>query len=110
MSRSQIEDAEDEIENEAEEADQTIDENKMKLPAAETLDICMDLLFEYFHDKLKPESKVSLSEQKQIESAIFKYFDEQILKTQNSKHVQFLFFYIASFKVSNTSYFRNNQW
>lgn len=71
----------------------------MKLPVAETLDVCMGLMFNYFYLKLNSESKTPQSEQKIIEKSIFEYFDEHILKTHNSKHVHFIFFYIASFKV-----------
>ena len=85
--------------DEAENENNNTDSETMKLPVAETLDVCMDLMFNYFHSKLNPESKTSPNEQKGIEKAIFEYFDEHILKTHNSKHVHFIFFYIASFKV-----------
>lgn len=95
MSRNDIEEAEEGYEDEEKE-----DSDTMKLPVAETLDICMDLMFNYFYTKLNSESKTPANEQKLIEKAIFEYFDEHILKTHNSKHVHFIFFYIASFKKS----------
>jgi hypothetical protein len=108
ITRAEIEDSEeidDDDEEEEEEFDEKIKSNQtdsdvMKLPLAETLDVAMNMLFKYFHSKLNVDSTFSASNQKLIESAMFQYFDEHILKTQNSKHLHFLFFYISSFRVS----------
>ncbi|XP_070495469.1 RNA polymerase I-specific transcription initiation factor RRN3 [Chironomus tepperi] len=100
LSRNDIEEAEEELIDEAENENNNADSETMKLPVAETLDVCMNLMFSYFYTKLSSESKTPLNEQKMIEKAIFEYFDEHILKTHNSKHVHFIFFYIASFKKS----------
>ena len=76
-----------------------VDNKRMKLPIAETLDLCMERILAYFHTKLKEDSEADKEEQKMILQAIFQYFDEQLLKT-NTKHVHFMLFYIASFRVS----------
>lgn len=101
VSRNEIEEAEEEEISDAENVSQNLDSETMKLPIAETLDVCMHLMFHYFYTKLNSESNTPPNEQKLIEKAIFEYFDEHILKTHNSKHVHFIFFYIASFKVNN---------
>lgn len=75
------------------------DDEKMKLPIAETLDLCMEKFLNYLHIKLKDDSETDKEEQKMITQAIFQYFNEQILKTY-TKHVHFMVFYIASFRVS----------
>jgi RNA polymerase I specific transcription initiation factor RRN3 len=72
---------------------------KMKLPVAETLDICMEKVLGYFQSKLSEDSTTDKELQKVMTQAIFHYFDEQILKTY-TKHVHFVLFYIASLKVS----------
>lgn len=95
ITRAEIEEAEEN------ECDDGIDvtENVMRLPIAESLDVCMDILFKYFHSKLSIESATSETQQKAIQDALFQYFSEHIIKTHNSKHVHFVFFYIASFRV-----------
>lgn len=75
------------------------DDETMKLPIAETLDLCMGKIFDYLHTKLKEDSLADKEEQKTILQAIFQYFNEQILKTY-TKHVHFMLFYVASFRVS----------
>lgn len=100
ITRAEIEESE-ENENEEEDSDNE-DENSavMKLPIAESLDICMNILFKYFYNKLATDSTTSSTQQKQIQDSLFQYFSEHIIKTHNSKHVHFVFFYIASFRVS----------
>lgn len=75
------------------------DEDRMKLPVAETLDSCMEKVLNFFHKKLKDDSEASKSEQETIIEAIFKYFNEHMIKTF-TRHIHFLLFYIASFRVS----------
>lgn len=73
--------------------------DEMKLPVAETLDMCMEKMFEYFRVQLQNNSETSRTHQKEMTDAIFNYFDQQIMKTY-TKHVHFLLFYIASVRVS----------
>lgn len=95
ITRAEIEEAE---ENEMDDG-VDVTENVMRLPIAESLDVCMDILFKYFYSKLSIESATSEVQQKAIQNALFQYFSEHIIKTHNSKHVHFVFFYIASFRV-----------
>lgn len=76
------------------------DEDKMKHQVAETLDICMEKILDYFHYKFSGDSEIDISNQKMMMQAIFNYFDEQILKTY-TKYVHFILFYIANLKVSS---------
>lgn len=102
MTRAEIEEAE---ENEVVEEGIDVNENVMRLPIAESLDVCMDILFKYFHTKLEVNSITSDTQQKVIQEALFQYFSDHIIKTHNSKHVHFVFFYIASFKVNEINNF-----
>lgn len=98
VSREQIEETED---NDEEWQEVAADEeaDKMKLPLAETLDVCMERVLGYFHKKYSDDSEAAKSEQKMMSETIFNYFDQQILRTY-TKHVHFIIFYIASLKVS----------
>lgn len=97
-SRDQIEESECTEDNDSE-TDSDDDSEKMKLPVAETLDMCMEKVLGYFHSKFREGSDTDRSDQKMMTQAIFSYFNEQILKTY-TKHVHFILFYIASLKVS----------
>lgn len=100
--RELIEEAEESDEDSASSDEQQAPEvdEKMKLPVAETLDLCMEKILNFFHSKLKEDSEADKTEQKMIMQAVLQYFDEQILKTY-TKHVHFMLFYIASLRVSN---------
>lgn len=93
VSREDIELAEEEENEEVE------DDDSMKLPVAETLDNYMEKVLNFFHAKLKDDSETARSEQEEMIKAIFNYFNEQIIKTF-TRHMHFLLFYIASFRVS----------
>lgn len=99
--RELIEEAEESEDDSAsnDEQESQEDSEKMKLPVAETLDLCMEKLLNFFQLKLKEDSEAEKSDQKMIMQAVFQYFDEQILKTY-TKHVHFMLFYIASLRVS----------
>jgi RNA polymerase I specific transcription initiation factor RRN3 len=98
VSREQIEQSEEN--EELLETSEESEEEKMMHPVAETLDVCMEIVLEYFNSKLKDDSTTDKNVQKAIVQAIFKYFNEQIIKTY-TKHVQFIFFYIASIRVNS---------
>lgn len=94
--RDQIEESEELLLDDMEDE---IDKDMMKLPLAETLDNCMKKILIFFRTKLKDDSEVDISNQRTIVEAMLNYFDEQIIKT-HTKHVHFLLFYVASFRVS----------
>jgi hypothetical protein len=90
VTREQIEESEEEGEEDCE---------GMKHPVAETLDVCLEKVFGFFKEKLGEGSKLSQELQRVMTQTIFSYFEEQILRTY-TKHVHFVLFYIASFRVS----------
>ena len=76
------------------------DKDVMKHPIAETLDICMEMMCDYFHRKFSDKSAVSKSSQNLQFSTIIRLFDVHILPTHNVQSVQYIIFYICSFNVS----------
>lgn len=108
VTREQIEQSE---ENDCDGSDESDGEEsqRMKLPVAETLDMCMEKVLDYFQSKLREDSKADNELQKVMTQAIFHYFDEQILKTY-TKHVHFVLFYIASLRKSFLTDFLNYLW
>lgn len=62
---------------------------------AETLDICMEKLFIY----LLKYKTAKLVEAMQIFKILLNAFNDIILPSHNTHHVQFLIFYFCSFKV-----------
>ena len=95
VTREEIEQSEED-EEEAEAEDVC---DKMRLPLAETLDNCMEKLLHYCHTNFSESETADKPEQKDALQAILQYFEEQILKT-NTKHLQFVLFYIAGLRVS----------
>ncbi|XP_058451727.1 RNA polymerase I-specific transcription initiation factor RRN3 [Malaya genurostris] len=84
------------------------DDTTMKLPLAETLDCCMELMFEYI--KKRASSERSTSEGDRMFKVLLSLFDHHILPTHNTHHVQFLMFYFCSFKQSYVEYFITYLW
>lgn len=101
VTREQIEHSEELDDDFSPDESGEVDCDKMKLPVAETLDICMEKMFDYCYRQLRDDSDSDKLYQKTAVMAILSYFDEQILKTY-TKHMHFLMFYIASIRVSWT--------
>ncbi|XP_029722656.2 RNA polymerase I-specific transcription initiation factor RRN3 [Aedes albopictus] len=79
----------------------------MKLPVAETLDCCMEKMFVYIQQKASSENA---SDADRMFKVLLALFDKHILPTHNTHHVQFLVFYICSFKQSYAEYFITYLW
>ncbi|XP_055636384.1 RNA polymerase I-specific transcription initiation factor RRN3 [Toxorhynchites rutilus septentrionalis] len=79
----------------------------MKLPLAETLDCCMEMMFEYISKHLSTDSSNAADRMFRL---LLNLFDKQILPTHNTHHVQFLLFYLCSFKPSYVEYFVMYLW
>ncbi|XP_058814626.1 RNA polymerase I-specific transcription initiation factor RRN3 [Topomyia yanbarensis] len=79
----------------------------MKMPLAETLDCCMELLFEYIKKRTSSENT---NESDRMFKVLLSLFDNHILPTHNTHHVQFLIFYFCSFKQSYAEYFITYLW
>lgn len=79
----------------------------MKLPMAETLDCCMQQMFSYIHLRASSENT---SDSDRMFKVLLASFDKHILPTHNTHHVQFLVFYVCSFKQSYVEYFITYLW
>lgn len=79
----------------------------MKLPVAETLDCCMEKMFVYINQKASSENA---SDADRMFKILLTLFDKHILPTHNTHHVQFLVFYVCSFKQSYVEYFISYLW
>lgn len=73
----------------------------MKHPIAETLDICMEKMFSFL-DRFRATPDVSerLFCMSDFYRPLMAAFENVILPSHNTHHVQFLVFYFCSFKVS----------
>lgn len=79
----------------------------MKLPIAETLDCCMEKMFDYIHRRA---TSANASDTDRMFKTLLTLFDNHILPTHNTHHVQFLLFYFCSFKQSYVEYFITYLW
>lgn len=79
----------------------------MKLPLAETLDCCMEMMFDYISKHLPANGSDAADRMFRL---LLNLFDKQILPTHNTHHVQFLLFYLCSFKQSFVEYFVMYLW
>ncbi|RMZ95177.1 RNA polymerase I-specific transcription initiation factor RRN3 [Brachionus plicatilis] len=84
----------------------------MKHPLADRLDVKMSCLFEYIRQKcLDPETKeLSWESCKSIYKDLLFTFDKYILFTYGSSHVQFVMFYICSFRTLLSEGFLDYLW
>lgn len=72
----------------------------MKSEQAESLDLCMNLLFEYIKHEHRKEGKGCDSSNSQMFKILMENFETMMLPAHNTHHVQFLLFYFCSFDVS----------
>lgn len=76
------------------------EDDVMKHPHAETLDICMVMLFDFIKKEYDKENKKApISKTFQL---LIHCFEKLILPVHNSHHVQFMLFYFCSFKVNKS--------
>ncbi|XP_055548838.1 RNA polymerase I-specific transcription initiation factor RRN3 [Wyeomyia smithii] len=83
------------------------EEMVMKLPLAETLDCCMERMMGFIEQRASSDNN---SEADQMFRILLRLFDNHILPTHNTHHVQFLIFYVCSFKQSYVEYFITYLW
>lgn len=79
-------------------------------PLAHTLDICMEKLLEYVYDVCHPHGKLDMESAKSLYFDLLQVFETTILPTWASHHVQFVMFYICSFKSNIAEAFLNWLW
>ncbi|XP_053219993.1 RNA polymerase I-specific transcription initiation factor RRN3 [Podarcis raffonei] len=117
--RKEIEAAEeDESEGAAEEGLFDMDEDGenpeknevMAHPVAERLDILMIVLFSYIKDICHVNGKLDIGNTKDLYRDLVTVFDKLILPTHGSCHVQYIMFYLSSFKLGIAEAFAEHLW
>lgn len=87
--------------------------HRMKHPVANTLDIIMERLFQYMHTEcheLKDPTLLNWERTKKLYHEMLTVFDKMILPTYACHHIQFLMFYLCSFKQPLAESFLNYLW
>ncbi|ALC40408.1 Tif-IA, partial [Drosophila busckii] len=82
-------------------------------PIGQMLDICLLKFFKFLDDKCRPQPN-STEEQRIAQSRFFKTlvrtFDEVLLPTLNTHHVQFVIFYVCSLRPAYAEAFLSTLW
>ncbi|XP_078200800.1 RNA polymerase I-specific transcription initiation factor RRN3 [Callithrix jacchus] len=84
--------------------------DQMVHPVAERLDILMSLLLSYMKDVCYVDGKVDNGKTKDLYRNLINIFDKLLLPTHASCHVQFLMFYLCSFKLGFAEAFLEHLW
>uniref|UniRef100_A0A8D0DI55 RRN3 homolog, RNA polymerase I transcription factor n=1 Tax=Salvator merianae TaxID=96440 RepID=A0A8D0DI55_SALMN len=82
----------------------------MAHPVAERLDILMIVLFSYIKDICHINGKPDVGHTKGLYQDLVAVFDKLILPTHGSCHVQFVMFYISSFRLGVAEAFVEHLW
>lgn len=76
-----------------------------------TLDICLNQIFEYFLTECNNEDgELDWDKTKNIFFEMMTVFDQVVLRTHDTHHVQFAMFFICSFKSTLSDYFLTFLW
>ncbi|XP_064415086.1 RNA polymerase I-specific transcription initiation factor RRN3 isoform X2 [Latimeria chalumnae] len=84
--------------------------DSMAHPVAERLDIIMSVVFAYIKDICYTNGAFDLNKTKDLYRDLIAVFDKLILPTHASCHVQYLIFYICSFKLGLAEAFLEHLW
>ncbi|XP_061455732.1 RNA polymerase I-specific transcription initiation factor RRN3 isoform X1 [Rhineura floridana] len=84
--------------------------NVMAHPIAERLDILMIVLFSYVKDICHVNGKLDIGNIKDLYRDLVAIFDKLILPTHGSCHVQYIMFYLSSFKLGIAEAFVEHLW
>lgn len=81
-----------------------VDENEMRQPMAETIDICMERLcrFVVLPNETVENGVMTVPQRLHLEhlyKTLLKAFEKFIFPTHKTNHVQFIMFYFCSFQV-----------
>lgn len=87
-------------------ADKTIIDH----PSARTLDTCMELFFKYIHEFCFANDVLKIESLRMLYMDILRLFETIILSTHVSLYVQYIMFYICSFKPVVTENFTDWLW
>nr|XP_018915922.1 PREDICTED: RNA polymerase I-specific transcription initiation factor RRN3 [Bemisia tabaci] len=82
----------------------------MKLDAADKLDACLNRFYEYIHNMCHKDGKLQPDITKTLYQELFDIFKQVILPTHGTCHLQFIMFYLLSFKHSLVETFLNALW
>ncbi|XP_017060440.1 RNA polymerase I-specific transcription initiation factor RRN3 isoform X2 [Drosophila ficusphila] len=82
-------------------------------PVGKTLDVCLLMLYKFLEDKCSINQQSS-DQQRWMANRLFKslmyIFDEVLLPSHNTHHVQFLIFYVTSIRSAYAEAFLNSLW
>ncbi|XP_054445583.1 RNA polymerase I-specific transcription initiation factor RRN3 [Pteronotus mesoamericanus] len=84
--------------------------NQMVHPVAERLDVLLSLLLSYIKDVCYVDGKIDINKTKDLYRDLIIIFDKLLLPTHASCHVQFLMFYLCSFKLGFAEAFLEHLW
>ncbi|GLH11224.1 Uncharacterized protein GBIM_16049 [Gryllus bimaculatus] len=89
-------------------------DSNMTHSIADTFDCCLNIVFQYLYvtcydTSVKP-AELKLEETKQLFQEILSVFDSLILPTHGTHHVQFIVFYMCTFKVQLADMFLTYLW
>lgn len=86
------------------------DANSMKHPIGHSLDLSLDLMFRYMYSHCHNNNGLCWQRTKALYADMITVFDTVILPTHASHHVQFLMFYLLSFKSNLVMWFLQYLW
>ncbi|XP_068605977.1 eukaryotic peptide chain release factor GTP-binding subunit ERF3A-like [Brachionichthys hirsutus] len=114
-SRSDIEEAEEQREEELFHMDEDVAEPSSRTPVmthplAERLDALMAVLMSYVKDICHLNGSLHLERTKDFYRDVLCVFDKLILPTHACCHVQFILFYLCSFRLALAEAFLDHQW
>ncbi|XP_039481848.1 RNA polymerase I-specific transcription initiation factor RRN3 [Drosophila santomea] len=88
-------------------------EKSVSHPVGKTLDVCLLLLYEFFDGKCRINENSS-DQQRRTANRLFKMllylFDEVLLPSHNTHHVQFILFYVTSLRSVYSEAFLDSLW
>ncbi|XP_076236252.1 RNA polymerase I-specific transcription initiation factor RRN3 homolog Tif-IA [Calliopsis andreniformis] len=79
-------------------------------PIAHKLDVCMELILKYMHNSCFVEGVLQIDSLKSLYFDILQIFETVILPTHASQYVQYIIFYICSFKTAVVEAFIDWLW
>ncbi|XP_057201859.1 RNA polymerase I-specific transcription initiation factor RRN3 [Triplophysa rosa] len=87
-----------------------VDEAEMAHPVAERLDTLMTVLVAYIKDICHVDGSLDIEKTKALYKDLLCVFDKVVLPTHASCHVQFLMFYLCSFRLGLAEAFLDHLW
>ncbi|KZC07908.1 RNA polymerase I-specific transcription initiation factor RRN3, partial [Dufourea novaeangliae] len=90
--------------------DNDITETDKVHPIAHKLDVCMELILKYMHNSCFVEGVLQIESLKSFYFDVLQIFETVILPTHASQYVQYIIFYICSFKTAVAEAFIDWLW